>query len=224
MYSMSKNKVSIILTTTVNVTRNTSFQVDKNDRINTYVKSIRLWLINTNLNIIVVENSDYSFPELEDEKELYKNRFEVITYSEKTEREKIIEYQMHLDSKGGCEINSIWYAYNMSKLLQKSLFIIKITGRFFIPQFDLYWSKFNLDRYDCLRQNFDNRCEIVGTHIKNFSVIFDKNLFVANGIYNYHVEDVYTYRFSIFNRVIVCPKFNISPTQRGGLDEYYKQL
>ena len=105
-----------------------------------------------------------------------------------------------------------------------TLFIIKITGRFFVPQFDLYLSKFNLDRYDCLRQNFDNRCEIVGTHIKNFSVIFDKNLFVANGIYNYHVEDVYTYRFSKFNRVIVCPKFNISPTQRGGLDEYYSQV
>ena len=77
-----KYKVSIILTTIVHVTRESSFQVDKQDRINTYLKSIRLWLKNTNLNIIVIENSGYEFKELTEELNLYKNRFEVITFKE----------------------------------------------------------------------------------------------------------------------------------------------
>ena len=60
----TENKVSIILTTTVNVTKHSAFQIDKQDRISTYLKSIRLWLKNTNLNIIVIENSGHEFEEL----------------------------------------------------------------------------------------------------------------------------------------------------------------
>ena len=61
------DNISIILTTTVHVTKNTAFQVDATDRINTYLKSIRLWLKNTKFNIIVIENSGYNFEELNDE-------------------------------------------------------------------------------------------------------------------------------------------------------------
>ena len=63
----TENKVSIILTTTVHVTKNSAFQVDKMERINTYLKSIHLWLKKTDFNIIVVENSGYSFEELEND-------------------------------------------------------------------------------------------------------------------------------------------------------------
>jgi len=62
-----ENKVSIILTTTVHVTQNSAFQVNKTDRINTYLKSIHLWLKYTDFNIIVVENSGYLFEELDNE-------------------------------------------------------------------------------------------------------------------------------------------------------------
>ena len=75
-----------------------------------------------------------------------------------------------------------------------------------------------------VKQYYDYRCEIVGSHIKNFDIIFNKNLFVSNGIYDYHVENVYSYRFSLYKNKAICPLFKIEPTQRGGLDEIYYNL
>ena len=217
-----ENKVSIILTTTVNVTKESSFQIDKQDRISTYLKSIRSWLKNTNLNIIVIENSGHEFEELTEELYLYKNRFEIITFKES--QSNYPEFQMHLQSKGGLEINSIHYAYNKSIFLKKSLFIIKITGRFFINNFEKFINSIDVSKFDCLKQNYDYRCEIVGTSQKNFDIIFNKNLFINNGLYNYHVENVYAYRFSLFKNILVCPVFHIEPTQRGGINEKYDRL
>ena len=216
-------KVSIILTTTVHVTNETAFQVDKIDRINTYLKSIRSWLKSTNLNIIIVENSGYNFEELKEELKLYKNRFEIITFNEKGPN-GYDQFQMHLQSKGGLEINSIHYAFNNSSFLKRSIFVIKITCRFFIDNFENFLNNYELNKYDCLRQHYKNRCEIVGTHIDNFNIIFDKNLFVKNGVYDYHVENVYDYRFTLLNNILICPKFSIEPTQRGGLNEIYTSI
>jgi hypothetical protein len=217
------NNMSIILTTTVNVTPQTSFQVDKQDRINTYIKSILKWLKHTNLNIIVVENSGYIFEELKTELDIYRDRFEIITFNEKGAN-GYEQFQIHLQSKGGLEINSIHYAFNNSKLLKQTKFIIKITGRFFIGNFEKFLNNHDFNKYDCLRQYYKNRCEIIGTHIDNFNTIFDKNLFIKNGVYDYHVENVYDYRFSLFKNTLICPKFSIEPTQRGGLNEIYYYL
>jgi hypothetical protein len=217
------NKVSIILTTTVNVDANSAFQVNPTERINLYIKSLHLWLGRTDFNIILVENSGYPFKELEEEMEKYKNRLEIITFNQQDE---IVnkEPQMHLKCKGGLEIESIHYAYNNSEILKKTTFIIKITGRFFVPYFEKFINSINIENYDGLKQNFDFRCEIVGSHIKNFDTIFDRNLFIENGKYDYHVENVYMYRFSLFKNILTCPIFNIEPTQRGGLNEIYYKL
>ena len=93
-----------------------------------------------------------------------------------------------------------------------------------IPEYESYDWIINLENYDCLKQNFDFRCEIVGSHKKNFDTIFNRNLFINNGIYDWHVENVYAYRFSLYKNVLVCPIFDIEPTQRGGLNEIYYQL
>ena len=218
----NKYNISIILTTTVNVTKHTAFQVDITDRVNTYLKSIRLWLKNTKFNIIVVENSGYNFEELNDELNIYNDRFEIISFTENPQ--SYSSFQMHLQSKGGLEINSIHYAYDVSKFLKKSSFITKITGRFFVPDFENFINNTYLSKIDCLKQNYDYRCEIVGTSQKNFNMIFDRNLFIANGKYDFHVENVYAYRFSLCKNVLVCPIFDIEPTQRGGLNEIYTKL
>jgi hypothetical protein len=72
---------TIILTSTVNVnpSKDWIFQRDSSLRIQTYLKSILQWLTKTNFNIVLVENSGYSFDELNHEKQFYKHRFEVIT-------------------------------------------------------------------------------------------------------------------------------------------------
>jgi hypothetical protein len=75
--------ITIILTTTVNTNvENYIFQTDPQERLNTYLKTIKQWL-ETGFNIIVVKNSGYSYEELNNEKDKYKNRFEVIYYKKR---------------------------------------------------------------------------------------------------------------------------------------------
>ena len=80
-----------------------------------------------------------------------------------------------------------------------------------------------MDEYDGLNQNFNNRCKIVGTHINNFKIMFDKNLFVKNGIYNYNIEDVYDYRL-LYLKNNYLYDFVIEKTKGGGLYEFYTTL
>ena len=65
------SEILLILTTTVNVNwkKQYIFQGDKQARIDTYIKSIKQWLEKTKIRICVVENSGYTFPELDE----YKN-------------------------------------------------------------------------------------------------------------------------------------------------------
>jgi hypothetical protein len=210
---------TIILTSTVNVNYKKSFlfQKDVNSRLETYLSSILQWLNKTNFKIILVENSGYNFDELSNEKELYKDRFEVITFTEN----ELLEAK-HLendDSKGVSEIFAINYAFKNSKIIDSSNFIIKITARYFISELEEYLSEFDLDNYDCLTQNNRNRCEMVGTHYKNFSYIFsDKNIFTG------HVELVYKLRTSVYSNILISKIFNITETQRGGLNEKFNTI
>lgn len=215
----NKNKICLILTTTVNVTSMTSFQVDKTARINAYLNAITKWLMFTDFKIVVVENSGHAFDELKNQSIMYNDRFEIVSFNQIEDK-----HQMHLSSKGGLEIESIHYAYNNSSFVKNSNFVVKITGRFFVPFFNEYINAIDLEKCDCLKQFFNFRCEIVGCNIKHFDNIFNRNLFVKNGIYCYHVENVYEYRFSLYKNVITCPKFKIEPTQRGGLNEIYHFL
>lgn len=202
---------TIILTTTVNVQDVTYlYQVDPNSRIQSYLKSIKKWLYETDLNIVLVENSGYNFEELNIEKENFKSRFEIINFDEK----KIPEAEyLHACryGKGRHEIFSINYAYKVSNLLKTSGFIIKITGRFYIPEFESFLSCYNLYNYDCLVQNNGSRCEIIGSHSKNFFEIFNQD-----DIFSEHIEEVYTRRTGSYENVIRCKIFNIEETQRGG--------
>jgi len=215
------NELTIILTTTVNVNKSI-YQINKIDRINTYLKSIKEWLENTKLQIVVVENSGYKFEELNNELEKYKERFEIITYNEANENE--MKHIQNNTSIGISEIYSINYAFNKSKKIQNSKFIVKITGRYFIPDFETYISEFDLNNYDVLVQNDKTRCEIVGANIKNFGDVFkikNNNQYL---IYNGHIETVYTKRCSIYKNIIRCKKFNIVPTQRGGVNQIWDNL
>ena len=102
---------TIILTSTINVNLKKCylFQKDANSRLDTYLKSILQWLYKTNFNIILVENSGYNYNELNNEKEIYKHRFEVITFIEDELEEA--RYLKNNNSKGASEIFSIQYAF-----------------------------------------------------------------------------------------------------------------
>ena len=209
---------TIILTSTVNVQNVTHlFQTEPNDRIQCYLKSIKNWLYETDLNIVLVENTGYQFNELDKEKEIFKSRFEVISFNEK--ELEIAEYlQTKQFGKGRHEIFAIYYAYRISELIKTTNFIIKITGRYYIPEFESFLSSYNLDNFNGLTQNDENRCEIVGSHINNFTEIF------SNEIYDEHVEDVFRSRMKYFPNILKCKIFKIEPTQRGGVSEIFETL
>jgi len=211
---------TIILTSTVNVNLNKIYlhQIDKNERLNTYTKSVKQWLANTNFNIVLVENSGHQFDELQEEKEIYKNRFEIISFVE--EKLEEAQYLTHDLSKGTSELFSINYAFNHSEIIKNSIFIIKITARYYIPGLQEYLLYFDLNNYDCLTQNNRDRCEMIGCHYNNFQNIFNNN-FVDEHLYNkYHVESVYRYRQTLCNNILICKKFEIEKTKQGG-SEYY---
>jgi hypothetical protein len=210
LFNTYTNKITIILssTVTVNTTLSCLFQVDKSERLQTYLKSILQWLHTTDFNIIVVENSGYMFDELNHEKELYKNRFEVITFNESDEVSAL--YLHDNISKGAHEIFAINYAFDHSVLIHSTNFIIKVTARFFIPEMNAYLNSIDVNKYDCLVQNNRDRCEMVGSHYKNFNSIFNKE------INDDHIENVWKKRTTLYSDILICKEFTIEETIRGG--------
>ena len=217
---------TIILTTTVNVNpiKYWLFQMNSNDRLNAYLKSILRWLNETNLNIVLVENSGYKFEGLQEQLEKHKDRFEIICFNEK--EIDSAQYLAEDTSKGSSEIFAIRYAIINSALIKKSNFIIKITGRYFIPEFEGYLKEFNLDNYNGLTQFCKDRCEIVGSHMKNVNIIFNPILLNEDQELWCHVESVYKYRFSLYdnNTILTCKNFTIEPTQMGGAEHIYDDM
>lgn len=211
---------SIILTTTVTISEYIQCikQRDPTERLNTYLKAINNWIALTNFKIILVENSGYSFPELEHLRESNKDRFEIISFDQNE-----LEDACHLireKAKGVCEVFSINYAIKHSKLLQDTNFIIKVTGRYYIPELQNYLEKYDLNLYDCLTQHDRDRCEMVGSHVKNTDFIFNVNLVDKNGNYDNHIENVWKYRTSCFDNNLHCKIFTIERTQRGCGNKY----
>jgi hypothetical protein len=214
---------TILLTSTVNVqAKPIIYQRNKQERINTYLKAIRQWLTKTNFKIVLVENSGYTFPELQEEKEFFKDRFEIISFQESQFKEA--KYLEREEGKGGSEMYAIHFAYYFSIFIKNSIFIIKVTARFFIPELEDYLATKDLNMYDGLCQNDVNRCEMVGSHIKNFHIIFNKYLINEHGNYEQHVENIYKMRMRWFNNILQCKVFDIEPTQRGGVPEIFYNI
>lgn len=164
--------------------------------------------------IILVENSGYKYDELEKEKELFKDRFEVIIFKEnELDEAKYLENNI---SKGASEMFSINYAFFHSNLIIKEHFIIKITARFFIPELEEYLNTYDLNKYDCLIQNRKGRCEMIGSHYNKFFFIFCINY--EDKCVDY-VENIYQDRTEAFKNILVCKNFEIEKTQRGSVDE-----
>lgn len=224
MNTTAATTTTLILTSTVfiNPGKWYIYQIDKEERLQTYLKSIRQWLANSNFNIIVVDNSGYTYDELNEEKTQYENRFEVISFIESEVEEA--SYLKDNISKGASEIFSIHYAFNHTRIIQPDHFIIKITARYFIPELEEYLSGFDLNTYDCLTQNSRDRCEMVGSHYSKFGHIFNCSLFNNEGGFVNHVEDLWKERTMMCETVLVCKEFQIEETQRGGENASYVDI
>ena len=218
-YKNRKNNIGILLTCTVIINNDIRQLILRNSetRKNIYIKSIKQWLEKTNFPIVVVENSNYNFPELNMEKELYKDRFEIISFEGTTKKhcEKIIEK----DSKGIYELFSIIYAYEHSSLLRNLDYIIKVTGRYFVPNLEDNLNNMNQNIYKVVQQKNSYRCEIIGVHKSVFKTIFD-----INDVHS-HIEYTYRNRLNKYkNEKWILPTLKIEPTINGGFGKYVSEL
>lgn len=213
------NKTTIILTTTVIVheymipTKDVQ-HINKNERLFIYLRSIKQWIDKTNFNIIVVDNGNYSYPELSNEAEIYKDRFQILYYDENELPDT--NYLINNSTKGIHELYAINYAFENSALVENSNFIIKITGRYFLPDLENYLHKFNLENINCIRQINPDCCELVGCHKKIFYKIFNRYVINNNNMHEYNVETLFKCRISWFNNIIVLPVMSIEPPTTTG--------
>jgi|688.fasta_scaffold40387_5 hypothetical protein len=228
------DNVLIILTCTVKVNHYKHFlhQTNPTERLELYLKSIKQWLEKTTFKICVVENSGYTFPELSDHMEKYGQRFEIITFDECALPHEL-QHLMYNVSKGASEMHSINYAYEHTKFKQDVNFVIKITGRYFVPLFYEYLNDIdiknrtrNIHVHDNpqfiigLRQHERDGCvcEIVGIHAFFFKSFFHNDMSNDVGTFFSHVETLYHNRLKLFDqtKIINLPMFSIEPTQMGG--------
>lgn len=208
--------ISILLTATVNI-QNKTYIVQRHpqERLNSYLKAITQWLKNTSFNITLVENSGYTFPELQQLLDEYNHRFEIISFIESEIPEA--HFIKHCDSKGSSEMFSIDYAYYQSKFLRNSDFIIKVTSRFFIPNFESYLKSENLENYDCICQNDRMRCEMVGCKTIFFHKLFNIYMINEENRLLPWSEAIFKFRINtFFKKPLICKKLPIEKTQRGG--------
>ena len=210
-----KNRIKwgIVLTTTVNVHKSPPHlhQKNKEERIQTYLASIHQWLL-TDLPIVVVENSGYTFPELKG------TRVEVITFKSMNDIE-FIHFMtfLNLKEKGLYEIHAIRYACEHSMLLKKCTHFMKVTGRYFIPSLEGILKKLPYKTI-AVRQKNKNQCEVLGCRKDYIPILFDYLTLTKKHTITDHVENAYQYRMSLLPH-IVLPIMPISPTQRGSVNE-----
>ncbi len=218
------NNICIILTSTI-IVQNKDYliQTNKNERLENYLKSIIKWIENTNFNIVLVDNSNYSYPELNEYLIKYKHRFQIIYFNESIIEEA--RYLLNDKSKGSSELFAIHYAYYNSDLIKNSIFVIKITGRYFIQELESFLGNYDLNDYDTLCQNDVDRCEMLGCHIKWFHIVFNKYPINQYLSYDFHIENIYKYRIHALSKnVLKCKIFNIEPTRRGGNNELFLNI
>ena len=235
------DNICIILTSTiyVNPKKNHLCNTDPTNRLEIYLNSIEKWLEKTNFKIILVENSGYKYPELEEYAEKYKDRFEMILFKEEEIEEEVYDEigaqavrlpdDYLYTSKGTSEMFAIYYAYKKSLLAKSCDFIIKITCRYFVPQLEGFLKNKNMNDYEALRQNNRERCEIVGSHKNKFDEVFKPDHFrCSDGLWHHHAESIYKdrllTRITSEDKILVCDTFVIQPTLQGGTYELMRNL
>jgi hypothetical protein len=197
-------RVVLLLTSTVQVGAQITWlhQTSKEERLQTYLQSIGKWLSETTLPVVLVENSGYDFGLTDTE------RFEVVSFDDTLVDNK---------NKGRSELLAIDYAYRNSRLLRDATFVVKLTGRYFVPGLETYLRGLPLDNIDCLTQHNTSRCEMVGAHKRAFSRIFDVNI---SGIAEGHYKNRCLAEATSWQ----CKEFRIEPTQRGGVNKKYASI
>lgn len=210
-------KIGIILTCAVKPKQDISVlrQTDPNQRLECYIKSIHNWiydgdLIDNQIPIVIIDNSGWSFPRLQEEikSKSLEHRVEVVSY---------LESEVGSNEKGYYECLSIQKAIRDSMLLRDVDFVVKITGRYYVP--NLIKEIHKLRTAQIIRQSKGFRCEIVGIQKDLWRLVFDQ----------YGINTRYILERAICDRgrgliVKELPELPIEPTKNGGFDMFVNSL
>lgn len=224
---MNKNvKHCIILTTTVTISNQIlMLQKDKQKRLGIYLKSINEWLKDPNLYVVIVENSGYEFKELK----LDNERHEIVSFKYDDLPESDRNSLINSSNKGLHETYSINYAIKNSKII-KNLndddMIIKLTGRYFIPNFYEIISNIENDTKICIQGTKNNfmfslgmRCEMIACRKYLTDYIFKHNFNESM-----YAELLYLIKIRNVDHVKKLAPMKISPTTTGGFESYFDSL
>jgi hypothetical protein len=216
----------LLLTCTVNPHRvmDCVAQTDPREREATYRNSLLLWLTHSPFRLIIVENSGFpmSASWLGLSETLVSSRVQFVLFDESKDKEAIAVGLPRLPSKGAHELFAINRAMTESPVLYQAPFVIKITGRFFIPKFleALQQRQPDVTKAVAVRQADAHRCQVVGCATPYSHLLFamDKHLLVPNP--TVILESVLARRLEepwVKPHLVVLPPLPIAPTKSGGM-------
>ena len=206
--------IVILLTTTVNTQNHISWLKQRNakEREKMYINILNLWLSKTNFKIVLVENSGYNF-------NIKNERLELISFTY-PKKDKVLLDKM--EAKGQHEMYSISYACKNSTFINNCDYVIKITGRYFIPSLENILNKNLNDKINFIRQSTIwrnmNRCEIVGCSKNNIDKLFYFPL------KNDMMEQEMMNRMIISKDILNLPKMKLHKKTRQGVGNIIKIL
>lgn len=205
LFKNEKKKNIILLTMCIDT--NTNNNNDKEYRLQLYKDTINKYLKNTNLEIFIIESSNNK--EL---KKLYENNNRIhIHIFDLKKNQDLIKFNK---SSTLYELFSIKEAFKVFNLKQYN-FIIKITGRYYIPNIETIIKNLNnkntfyIQYRNLGKKHFGTEILIFKSNIFNniFNYTLNNNLIIEKGIYN--LCKYYTY-----SRI---PKINLEKiVYRGG--------
>lgn len=191
-------------------------QRDSDSRLQTYMTSLAQWAkVGPGFRVVVVENSGYedlgsSFPTIE-----------TITFDEATDTDlKLTQpwFKQTDRSKGAHELASVRVALARSSTIRAAhphTWIIKITGRFFVPDLHQHLVTDQAQHASGVRQQDPDQCQIVGCRLA-----YADALFRGVSQTNIHIESVYKARLArddwAKDRVLALPTLPIPTTLGGG--------
>ena len=222
----------LVLTCTVTVHRDIAqlVQTDAVARATNYADSLRRWLRESTLPVVVVENSGYTWPEVRAEHaaDLASGRLELHA----TDPQAATWEHPHpltaaqraalrtCKSKGFHECASVQYALAHSRLVRAASHIVKVTGRYFAPQLEAVLRA----HHDAVwvQQRDPARCEIVGCAVERAHQLFAYPPRYA------HVERGYAELVAAGVRSdgghLRLPQLAVTPVRNGGYNRWVHQL
>jgi hypothetical protein len=208
--------VAILLTCTVRPqdTVTQLRQKSPTEREAAYKTSILRWLTQSPFRIVVVENSGFpmSTQWLGVEPSVVPARLEFVLFDERAL--PAAGSLRKTESKGAHELFAIHKALLQSNTLRSVPFIIKVTGRFFVP--DLYQVLVRHrvpNDYNAVRQHDPDECQILGCKTAFANVLFaPTDEYVVERTFRARLAHEPWAQFNTF----VLPVLNIPPTKTGG--------